>query len=50
MAKIKKYQIIKLLEIARDKYNLNTIDELIEDINKKLLNDDDIAIDIKEYR
>lgn len=46
--KIKKYQLIKLLEIAKEHYGLNTIDELIEDINKQLINDDDIAATFEE--
>ena len=50
MTKIKKYQLIKLLEIAKTIYGLNTIDELIEDINKKCENSDDIAATFKEYK
>lgn len=50
MTKIKKYQLIKLLEIAKEVYKLKTIDELIEDINKKCANSDDIAATFKEYR
>lgn len=46
MYKLKKWMLIKLLEIAKEK-NLITIDELIEDINKALKNDDDIAIQFK---
>lgn len=47
MVKIKKYQIIDILKYCKEKYK--SIDELIEDINKNLENDDDIAISIKEY-
>ena len=50
MVKIKKYQLIKILEIAKDCYGLKTIDELIEDINKKVINNDDIAVQIEEYQ
>ncbi len=50
MTKLKKYQLIKILEIAKEEYNLKTIDELIDDINKQCKNDDDIVFECKEYR
>lgn len=45
--KIKKYQIIAMLEIARDKYGIKTIDELIEEINRECKNDFDTVIEFK---
>jgi len=45
--KIKKYQIITILEIARDRYGIETIDGLIEDINRKCENDFDTVIEFK---
>ena len=45
---IRKFQLIKMLEIAKEHYGLNTIDEMIEDINNHLLNDTDIAVRFTE--
>lgn len=43
---LKKYVLIKILEIAKEK-GLNTIDELIADINKYCQNDTDIVFSWK---
>ena len=43
---LKKYVLIKILEIAKEK-GLNTIDELIADINKCCQNDTDIVFSWK---
>lgn len=42
MNKIKKYQMIKFLEIFKEK-KCNTIDDIIKLLNKELKNDDDIV-------
>lgn len=42
--KIRKYQLITILESIRDDMKLNTIDEVINDINKCIKDDNDIAI------
>ena len=47
MTKIKKYQMIKVLEIFKEK-NCNTLDEAIELLNKELKYDDDIVFTCKE--
>lgn len=46
MVTLKKYVLIKILEIAKEK-ELNTIDELIADINKHCKNDTDVAVSWK---
>lgn len=46
MGTLKKYVLIKILEIAKEK-GLNTIDELIADINKHCKNDTDVAVSWK---
>lgn len=46
MYKLQKWQLIKLLEYAKEN-GLKTIDDLIDDINKSLLNDNDIAIQFR---
>lgn len=43
---LKKYVLIKILEIEKEK-GLNTIDELIADINKYCQNDTDIVFSWK---
>lgn len=45
---IRKFQFIQVLRVAKEVYGLNTIDELIADLNKKVLNDTDIVIRFKE--
>lgn len=45
---IRKFQLIQVLIAAKELYGLNTIDELIEDINKKVLNDTDIVVSFTE--
>lgn len=47
MIKIKKYQMIKFLEIFKEE-ECNTINDVIELLNKELKNDDDIVITVKE--
>lgn len=42
MRTLKKYVLIKILEVAKEK-GLNTIDELIIDINKHCKNDTDVV-------
>lgn len=46
MRTLKKRVLIKILEIAKEK-GLNTIDELITDINKNCKNDTDVAVSWK---
>lgn len=46
MKTLKKYVLIKILEIAKEK-GLNTIDELITDINKYCKNDTDVVVSWK---
>lgn len=46
MKTLKKYVLIKILEIAKEK-GLNTIDKLITDINKHCKNDTDIVVSWK---
>lgn len=46
MRTLKKYVLIKILEIAKEK-GLNTIDELIIDINKHCKNDTDVVFSWK---
>lgn len=46
MKTLKKYVLIKILEIAKEN-GLNTIDELITDINKHCKNDTDVVFSWK---
>lgn len=46
MKTLKKYVLIKILEIAKEK-GLNTIDELITDINEHCKNDTDVVFSWK---
>lgn len=46
MGTLKKYVLIKILEIAKGK-GINTIDELITDINKHCKNDTDVVFSWK---
>mgnify|MGYP000133498254 CR=1 FL=1 len=46
MRTLKKYVLIKILEIAKEK-GLNTIDELIIDINKHCKNNTDVVFSWK---
>ncbi len=47
MNKIKKYQIIKMLEIFKE-YKCVSIDDIINLLNKELKNDEDIVFQWKE--
>ena len=46
MGTLKKYVLIKILEIAKGK-GINTIDELITDINKHCKNDTEVVFSWK---
>lgn len=49
MNKIKKYQMIKFLEIFKEK-KCKSIDDIIKLLNKELKNTDDIVFSWKENR
>lgn len=48
--KIKKYQLIKILEILKEHYKCKTLEEAINLLNEEISNDTDIAFTFKIER